>query len=792
MDKFEQLKQLEKLKSLKTDTPTTNDPSSIEDEASKYLEEAKNEIKYGDSELRTFGESALSSASLGLSDQALIKSGITTAEDIKLRREFNPASNIAGQVTGVVAPALLTGGTSVAAKVAAATPAALASKAGANVTKALASAIKDKAAGSTLKNIITRSLPATAGSAVEGSLYGLGELISENALGDKKFNAENALKYSLYGAGLGAAGQGLVSAGSKVTKAAASKGKQLISKNSNTADLTLDMLGTTPSRKIFLQNKHGDYLSEAATNVNNIIKNKGDLSTFKSTKKYAKSYLDEIDAKGKEIGDIINLASDSGIALSRKDVLKSQIDDVTELFLSKIRNQETVKKLRQELKDPALSYTDQTFNLLKRSIDSADLKDDLISVLKYRKDLIDSFNNSEGVLYNAKMLQEDKKYIDQTLKSVWKREDTKTDLLEQAYLKSRDVYKNSIQKIANSIPDQDLGARLTKANKDYHDLKIFEKEVAKMSEKDKSFLDNILNREGSVLALSTMLGIPDLVGTGIAVNKVLKSDALKRAKVLKSIEDSSKQTESKINTSIKNFFKAKSNPATAISTKILINSTLSGREGKKPSTDAEAIDNIRENIQDLKSNPNLMLNTVGRYIAPYREAAPETANEMVQIFANKINYLESKLPIPKYDNGVISKFSKQPSSLSTIEAAKFRRIVNTLENPTSVLDDLSKGTITREQTEALKAVYPSIYAKIQDSVMEYITQDQKAKLSYQQRINLGILLDIPTDRSISPEFIQQLQLSYPIEESQTEQATGKYAALTNSNIKTPVQQTEES
>ena len=181
-----------------------------------------------DQPLLAAGVSGLSGLTLGLSNQILAKSGIVSSEKLKALEEGNPIISTASEIVGGVSPIFLTGGTGLAAKVAAATPVALAERAGmAAALKAapLTGKILSKTASRVTKEVVENAVKYGAGSAVEGSLYGLGNLINEDALGNAEFNAENALAAmgsnallgGAFGAGAGA-GVAMIGAGARGIK----------------------------------------------------------------------------------------------------------------------------------------------------------------------------------------------------------------------------------------------------------------------------------------------------------------------------------------------------------------------------------------------------------------------------------------------------------------------------------------------------------------------------------------------------------------------------------------------
>ena len=134
------------------------------------------------------------------------------------RAEVNPSLAIAGNVTGGVASALLTGGGSAAAEVGMAgkaaitagkaltTPAGLAIKAGKAVEKALGSKLAGTAAGA----------------ATEGAIFGAGQAVSQATIHDEPLTAEALL----VGSGLGALAGGFFGAtGYGLGKASTALGK---------------------------------------------------------------------------------------------------------------------------------------------------------------------------------------------------------------------------------------------------------------------------------------------------------------------------------------------------------------------------------------------------------------------------------------------------------------------------------------------------------------------------------------------------------------------------------------
>lgn len=153
-----------------------------------YRVESAGDVKRRDAEgqqLRTAGEGAARALTLGLSDPFL--KGFTGDEEgMRTRREVNPGAAVAGEVAGTIGGMFIPG-----------SGPAVAAKAGAGVSAAA------QAAGAS--NTVAR----LAGGAVEGGLWGLGNVITESTIGDPKLTGEQ-LGVSVLGGALVGAGANAV------------------------------------------------------------------------------------------------------------------------------------------------------------------------------------------------------------------------------------------------------------------------------------------------------------------------------------------------------------------------------------------------------------------------------------------------------------------------------------------------------------------------------------------------------------------------------------------------------
>lgn len=98
---------------------------------------------------------------------------------------------------------------------------------------------------------------------------------------------------------------------------------------------------------------------------------------------------------------------------------------------------------------------------------------------------------------------------------------------------------------------------------------------------------------------------------------------------------------------------------------------------------------------------------------------------------------------------------------SRAEIDRFMRSAHAVDDPQSVIDGLAHGHITREGVEALRAVYPALYQRVAMQIMAELARDD-ANPTYQTRLQLGMLLGVPTSPDMTPAAISMLQLTHAL------------------------------
>lgn len=151
---------------------------------------------------------------------------------------------------------------------------------------------------------------------------------------------------------------------------------------------------------------------------------------------------------------------------------------------------------------------------------------------------------------------------------------------------------------------------------------------------------------------------------------------------------------------------------------------------------------------------------IGDRLAGVRAVSPLLADKMETIAARRIEYLSSQLPRRPDMNGVpIGPDHWQPSDL---DMRSWARKVAAIEDPHAVFDRLERGTITPEDVEAMRAVYPEMMADFTHKVLSQLPS-LRATLPYRRQLALTMFTGISVDPAMEPQIIAMLQSQFPSE-----------------------------
>lgn len=150
----------------------------------------------------------------------------------------------------------------------------------------------------------------------------------------------------------------------------------------------------------------------------------------------------------------------------------------------------------------------------------------------------------------------------------------------------------------------------------------------------------------------------------------------------------------------------------------------------------------------------------GRALGGLTLTAPKLSGKVVTGATRAATFLQSKLPTPLVNTSSFTPNAARPVP-SDFDLQTFARYYAAVANPLSVVRDLQRGQVTREQVEALQAVYPKLYESVRNAVLEKlrVLDGKGITVPYQASLQLDLLLNLngagePTAR---PDFMARFQ-----------------------------------
>ena len=728
--------------------------------------------KYGDSPWQTFAESAVSSASFGLTDQ--VGKALGFSEALRERRERNETSAALGEVTGIVAPLVLSGGSSLLAKGAGAAGKgiATAAKAGQVVEKLTAKGINKLLAETGKKkfarDVLSKSIAKGAGSAVEGTFYGIGELVEENALGNAEFNAENLMAYGgkgalwggLVGGGLGGLGKTVSIVvpkmkGNKVVGTSIKKIDDFSDKMTNPVYNSFKLGGFKDETIERLIQRNPQMVENLPEVLGKVMRKNGAVKSLASNRSLLEASENYLDDLGEGIGKTVRDIDDA--VLTPRDFPK--IKDVA-------------SKQRKELEKLKEKYVDKNGNPI--SEEAAKKVRRIEKEYQFAKDKgLDSKLVNENY-YTAKDLHNLKKQFHEQSNYHKKVDLSIEDEINRAYAKAT---RDSLHDFSYKL-NTPLGIKLRQELLDYNSLATF---VSGFSKRIKG-QTNFPSKRDIFLGLSALgMGVDPFTAAGIAgaASAFVKSDLKNKLFVLSRIERSNQLVGKKIQRGVKKFFvSGVKRAAVPLSATILTKSPLA-KERKdgivvgKPKNDQEALKNVMSNLDYLRENPEnfdrIMLDP------NLQAAAPQTYAKSKELASRALMFLDRKMPRSMSKQLNVNPFLRKTFPSSDQEIYKFKKYLHAVQNPMSIIDDLERGALSTEAVEVMQFVYPELYSEVQSQVFNQLEKTgDKNEVEYPQRLQLGILMGMPTDMALLPQAIKGLQALY--KEAQVSQAGGSITA----------------
>jgi hypothetical protein len=188
-----------------------------------------------------------------------------------------------------------------------------------------------------------------------------------------------------------------------------------------------------------------------------------------------------------------------------------------------------------------------------------------------------------------------------------------------------------------------------------------------------------------------------------------------------------------------------------------IRALSSGRFAAPARTSTEAFARKSAQVSALAADAPRLLKRVAANTAPLRGSAPRLADALTGVSLAGLALLRDKMPVRAPADPLDPKRRAPPPSYA--EQARWLRYYDAVTDPLGVVDDLRSGRMSIEGVEVLKTVYPALFARTRDAVAGAMADGKLGKLTSQQRVGLGVLLDLPLPE-LAPSSIAFRQSLY--------------------------------
>jgi len=139
-----------------------------------------------------------------------------------------------------------------------------------------------------------------------------------------------------------------------------------------------------------------------------------------------------------------------------------------------------------------------------------------------------------------------------------------------------------------------------------------------------------------------------------------------------------------------------------------------------------------------------------------RQVAPRVADATTAVATRAVMHLQAIAPrAPRPVNAL----QPEKRTITPQQAASFAKSVDAVKDPTILVRQVVSGQVSRETVEAVRAVYPALFAVMQGRLLDEVAKLPR-ELPYPTRVSLSVLFDVALDASMKPAVIAGLQAQY--------------------------------
>lgn len=276
----------------------------------------------------------------------------------------------------------------------------------------------------------------------------------------------------------------------------------------------------------------------------------------------------------------------------------------------------------------------------------------------------------------------------------------------------------------------------------------------KLSDSGQAILKDTAIKAMAAYGASSLMGMQvsanegGVLATAYALYK-LRRDAYKSAMIIAGIQKTAQTGRARISKAVDKAVKAFKN--------VDVKRGVVGHEVHK--TMAERRDEFKKNkaMLDKLADADALQNEISHKMDMF-EGAPNIKMALGTQLTRTAVFLHSKMPRdPMYGLSIFA--DKTDFTPSDMELEIFGRYVDAAQDPATVIENLAEGTVSPQEIETLRTLYPNVFQDVLDEIMVTLTEYEE-DLPYQHKLTLGLLFDIPADVSMTPQFLLTMQSNY--------------------------------
>jgi len=727
-----------------------------------------------------FTAGALRAASVGTSDDlAATLANIIGGPEARKRvadqlsgyKEFQPVASGAGEVVGFGGSLLIPGAGEANAAKGLLGGAARVASAPMRAVTALGAAAEHGLAGALGAG--SKVLPMAARAGVEGAVLGAGNALSDAALSqDPELTAEHILPDILSGAlgGLvigGATGTVLKGAGKLFSKAkplvkaaeaglasemAAKEGMGVRERIGAALDAKANELATQSANPTLEQLRNVEKRVGAVSRGEKAIE--GAAVEKSGIQNFGKIVLEEIDSKAAEGGKSIGRYTDEDYrALGAEG--KSKYGKVGGSIIKE------VAALPTEAQTPGVEVIDK---LLKRAEEMKGPLGDAETAKPFQK-MVEDFADKAASAEKSGVLD---------LEDIYKR---RIKLDSEAYVgkfETASAEKLAKREFANVLEQHIVdeigkaeGALGRDALSEYFDAKKrFQVSTILSDMSEDAAIRGIKNQRFGLsdkMLLAGSFAVNPVIGTALAFgNKFLReqgesiaADLTHRAAKIFTINQAAQAAEKEMGASISAFI----NPKEVGKSLFYAGAAEPVFVGRTQDERQKSFDTYVTALKDRVSNPQMAFDNLSKRMGDMGTVTPQTAAHVISKAMEVDKFVASKLPAGLTPTNTMFPNKVKPQ-VSDSELAQFGRYVAVAQKGSKVLlNELKNHHVNKETVEAVRVMFPAIYARIQAEIIRHAISMEK-DLTYSQKLQLYPLFGISPDPVMSPASLAIFQANY--------------------------------